>query len=147
MNGIGVKALVDTRATHTCMESNVTTTFGLTVEAYDNVMTSLNGRDHWGEGIIKVCLFEMGEWVGYCDLIVMHLMYFERIIEIDFLMQTEVSIMPYLRTLAFMEKGTPCTVMVVGNHAIETENGARLDSSTKHSGGWLEERDNRLAKP
>ena len=46
------------------------------------------------------------------------------------LMQVEVSIMPYLRTLAFMEKGTPCIVMAVENHAMETENGARFDSST-----------------
>ena len=65
----------------------------------------------------------------------------------DFLTQAVVSIMPYLRTLALMEKGNPCTVMAMGNHAIETENKARLDSSTEHSGGWLEERDNGLAKP
>ena len=35
----------------------------------------------------------------------------------------------------------------MGNHAIETKNLAMLDSSTKHSGDWLEERDNRLVKP
>ena len=38
--------------------------------------------------------------------------------------------MPYLRTLSFMEKGMPCIMMVVENHAMEIENGARLDSST-----------------
>ena len=69
------------------------------------------------------------------------------IIGMNFLMQAVVSIMSYLRTLAFMEKGKPCTVMTMGNHAIETENEARLDSSTEHSGGWLEERDNGLTKP
>ena len=65
----------------------------------------------------------------------------------NFLTQAEVSIMPYLRTLAFMEKGTSCTVLVVENQAMETEDGARLYSSTTHSGGWLENRDNRLLKP
>ena len=55
--------------------------------------------------------------------------------------------MPYLRTLAFMEKWTLCTVMAVENHAMETEDGVRLDSSTKQSGGWLEDRDNGLWKP
>ena len=55
--------------------------------------------------------------------------------------------MPYLRTLAFMEKGTPCIMMVVVNHAMETENGVRLDSLVEHNGGWLEGRDNRLGKP
>ena len=38
-------------------------------------------------------------------------------------------------------------MMVVGNHALETKDRARLDSSTKHSGGWLEERDNGIEKP
>ena len=98
------------------------------------------------EGIIRFCPLEMGEWVGCFDLIVMHLWDFEMIIGMDFLTQAKVNIMPYLRTLAFMEKGMPCTVMAVRNHAIETENGARLDSSTEHNGGWLEERDNGIAK-
>ena len=53
--------------------------------------------------------------------------------------------MPYLRTLAFTEKGTPCIVMTVGDH--EIENLGRLDSLKEHNRGWLEERDNRLAKP
>ena len=65
----------------------------------------------------------------------------------NFLTQEEVSIMPYLRTLVFMEKGMSCIVMVVENQAMETEDGVRLDSSTKHSGGWLENRDSRLWKP
>ena len=53
VNGIGVKALVDTGATHNYMASSVATTMGLTIEAYDNIVTSLNGRDHWVEGIIR----------------------------------------------------------------------------------------------
>ena len=68
--------------------------------------------------------------MGCCYLIVTHLRDFEMIIGMDFLTQAEEIILPHLRTLSFMEKRTPCTVMVVGNHAIKTENGARLDSST-----------------
>ena len=127
LNRIGVKALVNIGAMHTC----VAATLGLTIEAYDNLVTSLNGRDHWVEGIIRFYPLEIGEWVGSCDLIVMHLRDFEMIIGMDFLTQAEVSIMPYLRTLVFMEKGTPCTMMAMGNHAIETENRERLDFSTK----------------
>ena len=37
--------------------------------------------------------------------------------------------------------------MAVENHAMEIENRARLDFSTEHNGGWLEERDNGLGKP
>ena len=60
VNGIGVKALVDTRGTHTCVASSVAASLGLKIEAYDSV-TSLNGRDHWVEGIIRSCPMEMGD--------------------------------------------------------------------------------------
>ena len=60
VNGIGVKALVDTGSTHTCVASNVAASLGLEIEAYDSVVTSLNGRDHWVDGIIRSCPME---WV------------------------------------------------------------------------------------
>ena len=77
---------------------------------------------------------EIGDWVGCYDLVVMHLRDFKMIMGMNVLMQAEVSIMPYLRTLVFMEKGTLYIVMAVENQALETEERARLDSSTKHSG-------------
>ena len=46
---------------------------GLEIEAYDSVVTSLNGRDHWVDDIIKSCPMEMGDWFGCYDLMVMHL--------------------------------------------------------------------------
>ena len=77
----------------------------------------------------------------------MHLRDFDLIMGMNFLTREEVSIMLYLRTLTFMEKGTLCTVLAVENQALKIEDGARLCSSTKHSGGWLENRDNGLWKP
>ena len=120
---------------------------GLKIEAYDSAVTSLNGRDHWVEGIIRSCPMEMGDWVGCCELVVMHLRDFKMIMGMNFLTKEKVSIMPYFKTLVFMDKGTSCIVMVVENQAMETEDGARLDSSTKHSGGWLEDKDNGLWNP
>ena len=147
VNGISVKALIDTGVTQTCVASDVAVSLGLEIEAYDSVVTSLNGRDHWVDDIIRSCPMEMGDWVGCCDLVVMHLRYFELIMGMNFLTQAEVSIMPYLRTLAFMEKGTPCLVLAVENQAMKTEDGARLCSSTKHSGGWLKNKNKGLWKP
>ena len=85
VNGIGMKALVDIGATHTCVANSVAATLGLTIEAHDSMVTSLNGRDHWVEDIIRFCSMEMGEWVGCCDLVVMHLRDFEMIIGMSFL--------------------------------------------------------------
>ena len=61
VNGIRVKALVDTGATHTYVASSVAASLGLTIKAYDSMVTSLNGRDHWVEGIIRSYLMEMGD--------------------------------------------------------------------------------------
>ena len=45
VNGIGVKALVDTGAMHTCVASSVAATLGLTIEPYNNMVKSLNSTD------------------------------------------------------------------------------------------------------
>ena len=113
VNGIGMKALIDTGATHSCLASNVAARSGLVIEAHDNVVTSLNGRDHWVDRIIIFVSLTIGEYMGFCDLILMHLRNFEMILGIGFFMQPEVSILPYLRTLVFMERGASCTVMTV----------------------------------
>ena len=67
------------------MASSVAAGLGLTIKAYDGVVTSLNGRDHWVEGIIRSCPMDMGDWVGCCDLVVMHLRDFEMIMGMNFL--------------------------------------------------------------
>ena len=67
------------------------------------------------------------------------------ILGMDFLTQVEVSIMPYLRTLAFMERGTQCTIITVEKDAINSKNLTMLESSTRLCGGWLEEYDNKCA--
>ena len=54
--------------------------------------------------------------------------------------------MPYMRTLAFMERGMLCIVMiVVEENSIDARNFTRLEFSNGPSGGWLEECDNGVA--
>ena len=43
-------------------------------------------------------------------MMVLYLRDFELILGMDFLMEAEVGILPYLGALAFLEQGTPCTV-------------------------------------
>lgn len=64
------------------------------------------------EGTIKV-LLEMEDWMGCSDPIMMHLHNFGVILEMNFCAKAEVCILTYLGTLAFVEKGTPCTLMAV----------------------------------
>ena len=64
------------------------------MEALDNVVTSLNGRENWVDGVIRFVTLKMGEWIGFCEMIVIHFRDYKMIIGINFLMQAEVSIMP-----------------------------------------------------
>ena len=88
------------------------------------------------EGIIRFVPLKMGEWMRFCDLIVMHLWDYKMILGMNFLTQAEVSIMPYLRILAFMERGTSCTVITIEEDATDARNLTRLESLTRPSGSW-----------
>ena len=51
--------------------------------------------------------FQMGDWTGHCDFMMMYLRDFELVLGMDFLMVGKVGILPYLGSLAF---GTPYVV-------------------------------------
>ena len=72
----------------------------------------------------------------FSDLIMMHLWDYKMILGMNFLTQAEVSIMPYLRTLMFMEQGMSCTVITVEEDATDARNLTRLESLTRPSGSW-----------
>ena len=84
MNGIGMKAVVDTRAMHSFLASNVVAKLGLKIEAHDIVVTSLNGGDDWVDSIIRFVPLTMGECIGFCDLIVMYLWDYKKILGMGF---------------------------------------------------------------
>ena len=117
----------------------------LIVEAHDNILTYLNGGDHWVECITGFIHLKMGECIRLFYLIMMHFQDYKMILGMEFLTQVEVSIMPYLRTLAFMERGTQCTIITMEKDAINSKNLTMLESSTRLRGGWLEECGNKCA--
>ena len=54
----------------------------------------------------------------------------------DFLTQAKVSILPYLGTLAFIEQGKPCIIMIVREEdTIDYGNFIKLEFSTRLNGG------------
>ena len=113
VNGVVVRAMVDTGATECCLSNSIATTVGLIVEPYASVVISLNGEDHRVDGMARTVPFRMGDWIGHCDFMVMYLRGFELVLGMDFLMAAKVGILPYLGSLAFLEFGTPYVVKIV----------------------------------
>ena len=109
LNGIGVKGMIDTGVTRSCLASSVAAKLNLRIELHANVIIPLNGMDQRVDGLIQVVLIQMRAWSGQCEMMVLYLQDFELILGMDFLMEAEVGILPYLRVLAFLERRTPCT--------------------------------------
>ena len=87
--------------------------FCLTMEPYASVVIPWNGEDHRVDGMARVVPFQMGDWTGHYDFRVMYLRDFDLVLDMDFLMAAKVGILPYLRSLAFLEFGTPYVVKTV----------------------------------
>ena len=61
----------------------------------------------------RVVPFQIGGWISHCDFMVIYLRDFELVLDMDFLMEEKVGILPYLGSLAFLEFGTPYVVKIV----------------------------------
>ena len=95
------------------MSNSIAVAAGLTVEPYASVVVPLNGKDHRVDGMARAVPFQMGDWTGQCDFMVMYLRDFELVLGMDFLMAAQVGILPYLGSLVFLEFGTPYVVKTV----------------------------------
>ena len=47
LNEIGVKAMIDTGATHSCLASSVAAKLNIRIEPHASVIIPLNGMDQW----------------------------------------------------------------------------------------------------
>ena len=113
VNGVVVRAMVDTGETECCLSSNIAAAAGLTVEPDASVVVPLNGKDHRVDDMARTVPFRIGDWIGHCDFMVMYLRDFELVLGMDFLMAAQVRILPYLGSLVFLEFGTPYVVKTV----------------------------------
>ena len=110
VSGAVVRVMVDTGATESCFLSSVTVAVGLTLEPCASVVVPLNGEDHRVDGMARAVPFRIGDWTGHCDFMVTYMQDFELVLGMDFLMEANVGILPYLGSLTFLEFGTPYVV-------------------------------------
>ena len=77
------------------------------------MVVPLNGEDHKVDGMAIAVPFQIWDWTGHCDFMVMYLRDFELVLGMDFLMTAKVGILPYLGSLAFLEFGMSYVVKTV----------------------------------
>ena len=110
LNKIGVRAMIDMGATHSCLASLVAAKLNMRIKPHASVIIPLNAMNQRVYGVIRVVPIQIGAWSGQREVMVLYLWDFELILGMDFLVEAEVSILPYLGALAFLKQGTPCTV-------------------------------------
>ena len=59
-NEIGVKAMVDMGATHSCLASTVGARLNMRVEPHANVIIPLNGINQWVDVIVRAVPIQIG---------------------------------------------------------------------------------------
>ena len=84
VNGVVVRAMVNTGSTECCLSSSIAVAADLAVEPYASVVVPLNDKDHRVDGMTRAVPFQMGDWTGHCDFMVMYLRDFELVLGMDF---------------------------------------------------------------
>ena len=115
------------------------------MEPYASVVIPLNGEDHKVDGMARAVPFQMGDWIGHCDFMVMYLRDFELVLGMDFLMAAKVGILPYLGSLAFLEFGMSYVVKTLPMEEEPNFDLTRMVHTSDIVGVWLEGSKNQSA--
>ena len=108
VNGVQVKALVDSGATHNFVATREATKLGLKLEEDTRWIKVVNSKAHKIQGEAKNVLMQIGDWKDTCNLLCVPLDDFDLIIGVDFLLRAKVALIPHLGGLMVLEEKQPC---------------------------------------
>ena len=117
INGIWVKAIVDSGATHNFVATNKASRLDLKLVDDDSRIKAVNSKAQRIQGIAKDVLLQVGEWKGKCNLLCVPLYDFNLILGIDFFLKSKAALIPHLGGLMILEEKQPCFVPAVKGKA------------------------------
>ena len=94
INGILVKAMVDSGATHNFVATNEASRLGLKLANDDSRIKAVNSKAQRIQGIAKDVLLQVSEWKGKCNLLCVPLDDFNIILGIDFFLKSKSALIP-----------------------------------------------------
>ena len=113
INGIRVKAMVDSGTTHNFFATCEASRLGLKLVDEDSWIKVVNSKAQRIQGIAKDVLLQVGEWNGKCNLLCVPLDDFNLILVIDFSLKFKDALIPHLDGLMILEEKQPCFVNAV----------------------------------
>ena len=117
LNGIRVKAMVDSGATHNFVATSEASSLNLKLVKDDSPIKAVNSKAQKIQGIAKDVLLQVGEWKGKINLLCVPLDDFNLILGIDFFLKSKAALIPHLGGLMILEEKQPCFVPAVKGKA------------------------------
>ena len=117
LNGIRVKAMVDSGATHNFVATSEASRLDLKLVDDDSRIKVVNSKAQKIQGITKDVLLQVGEWKGKINLLCVPLDDFNLILGIDFFLKSKAALIPHLGGLMILEEKQPCFVPAVKGKA------------------------------
>ncbi|RVX03852.1 Transposon Tf2-2 polyprotein [Vitis vinifera] len=113
VNGVKVKALVDSGATHNFVATKEAARLGLRLEEDTSRIKAVNSKAQKIQGVAKNVPMKIGDWEGMCSLLCVPLDDFDLILGVDFLLRAKVALIPHLGGLMVLEEKQPCFVQAL----------------------------------
>ena len=110
VNGVQVKTLVDSGATHNFVATKEATRLGLKLEEDTSRIKAVNSKAQKIQGVAKNVPMQIGDWKGTCSLLCVPLDDFDLILDVDFLLRAKVALIPHVGGLMVLEEKQPCFV-------------------------------------
>ena len=107
LNGIRVKAMVDSGATHNFVATSEASRLDLKLVDDDSRIKAVNSKAQKIQGIAKDVLLQVGEWKGQINLLCVPLDDFNLILGIYFFLKSKAALIPHMRGLMILEEKQP----------------------------------------
>ena len=113
VNGVRVKAMMDSGATHNFVATRESERLGLNLKEDTSQIKAVNSKAQKIQGIAKNVAVQVGNWKGKCNLLCVQLDDFDLILGVDFFLKAKVALLSHLGGLMFLEKSMPCFVQAI----------------------------------
>ena len=120
VNGMSAKAMINTGATHNFVSEEEARRLKLRTSKEAGWLKAVNSVAKPSQGVARGVTMKIGSWEGKIDFTVAPMDDFKIVIGIDFLRQVRAVPIPFLRSMAILEKEAPCMIPTITKSKAKT---------------------------
>lgn len=121
VNGLPVRALVDSGATHNFVSADEARRLGLKTTKEGGTIKAMNSGVRPISGVARNVTAKIGEWVGTVDLSVIPMDDFKLVLGMEFMDKVKAFLMPFANSLCILNGGRTSMVPTERSAKVETK--------------------------